>query len=32
LIAAVAIRAGVPLLHAEQDFDQIASHCALQIA
>jgi predicted nucleic acid-binding protein len=32
LIAAVAIRAGVPLLHADQDFDQIARHCALTVA
>ncbi len=32
LIAAVAIRAGVPLLHADQDFDQIAQHCRLQTA
>lgn len=32
LIAAVAIRAGVPLLHADQDFDRIARHCRLQTA
>ena len=32
LIDAVAIRAGVPLLHADQDFDQIARHCPLQTA
>ena len=33
LIAAVALRAGVPLLHAEDhDFDQIARHCGLQTA
>ena len=32
LIAAVAIRAGVPLLHADQDFEQIARHCPLQMA
>lgn len=32
LIAAVAIRARVPLLHADQDFDQIAKHCALRTA
>jgi predicted nucleic acid-binding protein len=32
LIAAVAIRAGVPLLHADQDFDQIAHHCPLRTA
>jgi predicted nucleic acid-binding protein len=30
LIAAVAIRAGVPLLHADEDFEQIARHCPLQ--
>jgi predicted nucleic acid-binding protein len=32
LIAAVAIRAGVPLLHADEDFEQIARHCPLQTA
>jgi len=32
LIAAVAIRAGVPLLHADQDFEQIARRCPLQTA
>jgi predicted nucleic acid-binding protein len=32
LIAAVAIRSGVPLLHAGQDFEQIARHCPLQSA
>jgi predicted nucleic acid-binding protein len=32
LIAAVAIRTGVPLLHADQDFDQIADHCRLLTA
>ncbi|HSR24268.1 MAG TPA: PIN domain nuclease [Candidatus Eisenbacteria bacterium] len=32
LIAAVAIRAGVPVLHLDQDFDQIARHCPLQVA
>jgi predicted nucleic acid-binding protein len=32
LIAAVAIRASVPLLHADQDFDQIACHCELESA
>ena len=32
LIAAVAIRAAVPLLHADQDFEQIALHCGLQVA
>jgi predicted nucleic acid-binding protein len=30
LIAAAAIRAGVPLLHADEDFEQIARHCPLQ--
>jgi predicted nucleic acid-binding protein len=32
LIAAVAIRTGVPLLHSDQDFEQIARHCPLQMA
>ena len=32
LIAAVAIRTGVPLLHADQDFAQIARHCPLLTA
>jgi predicted nucleic acid-binding protein len=32
LIAAVAIRSGVPVLHAGQDFEQIARHCPLQSA
>ena len=32
LIAAVAIRAGVPLLHADADFDEIARHCPLRTA
>lgn len=32
LIAAVAIRAGVPLLHADDDFERIARHCPLQLA
>jgi len=32
LIAAVAIRAGVPLLHADEHFDRIARHCRLQMA
>jgi predicted nucleic acid-binding protein len=32
LIAAVAIRAGVPLLHADRDFDEIARHCDLRTA
>lgn len=30
LIAAVAIRAGVPVLHLDQDFDRIAHHCELE--
>jgi predicted nucleic acid-binding protein len=29
LIAAVAIRAGIPVLHADQDFERIALHCGL---
>lgn len=32
LIAAVAIRAGTPLLHMDADFDAIARHSALAIA
>jgi len=32
LIAAIAIRADVPLLHSDQDFDQIARHCRLRTA
>ena len=32
VIAAVAIRAGARLLHADQDFEQIARHCPLQTA
>jgi predicted nucleic acid-binding protein len=32
LIAAVAIRSGVPLLHADRDFETIARHSALQLA
>jgi predicted nucleic acid-binding protein len=32
LIAAVAIRAGVPLLHADQDFELVARHCPLKMA
>lgn len=32
LIAAVAIRAGVPVLHADRDFDAIALHVPLAIA
>jgi len=32
LIAAVAIRTEVPLLHADQDFDHIAQHCRLLTA
>ena len=30
LIAATAIRAGVPVLHADSDFDVLARHTALQ--
>ena len=32
LIAAVALRAGVPVLHADADFDAIARHAPLGIA
>jgi predicted nucleic acid-binding protein len=32
LIAAVAIRTGIPLLHADADFDVIARHAPLQVA
>ncbi len=32
VIAAVAIRTGVPLLHADADYDQIARHCRLLTA
>jgi predicted nucleic acid-binding protein len=32
LIAAVAIRAGVPVLHADEDFERIARHCPLEVA
>lgn len=32
LIAAVAIRAGIPLLHADRDFETIARHSSLQLA
>jgi predicted nucleic acid-binding protein len=32
LIAAVAIREGVPVLHADRDFDLIAQHTPLQVA
>jgi predicted nucleic acid-binding protein len=32
LIAAVAIRAGASLLHADRDFDEIARHCPLRLA
>ncbi len=32
LVAAVAIREGVPVLHADADFDAIARHTALQLA
>ena len=31
LIASVAIRAGVPVLHYDTDFDVLARHTALQI-
>ena len=31
LIAATAIRAGVPILHADGDFDVLARHTALQL-
>ncbi len=31
LIAAVAIREGVPVLHADRDFDRIAQHTTLQV-
>jgi hypothetical protein len=31
LIASVAIRAGVPLLHADADFDVVARHTSLQL-
>jgi predicted nucleic acid-binding protein len=32
LIAAVAIRAGVPVLHADADFDVLARHTPLRVA
>lgn len=32
LIGAVAIRAGLPLLHADGDFDVLARHTALRVA
>lgn len=32
LIAAVAIREGIPVLHADRDFDEIAKHTSLKIA
>jgi hypothetical protein len=32
LIAAVAVRAGLPLLHADSDFDAIARHTPLAVA
>jgi predicted nucleic acid-binding protein len=32
VIAAVAIRTGVPLLHADADYDAIARHCRLRTA
>lgn len=31
LIAAVAVRAGVPVLHADADFDVLARHTALRV-
>ena len=31
LIAAVAIRAGIPVLHADADFDALARHTQLQV-
>ncbi len=31
LIAVPAIRAGVPVLHADRDFDKLARHTALQV-
>ena len=31
LIAAVAIRAGLPLLHADRDFDVLARHTELRV-
>lgn len=31
LIAAVAIRAGIPLLHLDTDFDTLVEHTALQV-
>lgn len=31
LIAALAIRAGIPLLHADADFDVLARHTALRV-
>ena len=31
LIAAVAIRAGIPVLHNDKDFDVLARHTDLQI-
>lgn len=31
LIASVCIRAGVPLLHADSDFDRLAEHTELQV-
>lgn len=32
LIAAVAVREQVPVLHRDRDFDQLAEHMALQVA
>lgn len=31
LIAAVALRAGLPVLHADRDFGTIARHCGLEV-
>jgi predicted nucleic acid-binding protein len=31
LIAAIAVRAGVGVLHADRDFDVIARHCDLEL-
>jgi len=32
LIAAVAVDAGIPVLHADADFDVLARHTALKVA
>jgi predicted nucleic acid-binding protein len=32
LVAAVAIRSDVPVLHADRDFEMLAAHSALQLA